>query len=100
MQSCQPTLRKAAILIASLDEPTARRLLEQMGPEQAARVRQAVEELDDIDPAEERRVIEEFCRVTPMVPKAAPAGIELDGSLAAKLSLPGRPDTYSALPSA
>ena len=94
MKQRQPTLRKAAILIASLDGRTARHLLEQMGPEQAQRVREAVEELDDIDPAEQAQVIEEFCRVSPLVPNDLHPGIELDSSLAAKLSLPAPPEMH------
>ena len=92
MKQRQPTLRKAAILIASLDDRTARQLLEQMGTEQAQRVRKAVDELDDIDPTEQSQVIEEFCRVSPLIPKDLHPGIELDGSLAAKLSLPTQPE--------
>lgn len=55
-------LRKAAVLVASLDRQTADRLLEQMPDEQAGRVRQWMVELDEIDPEEQRRVIDEFFR--------------------------------------
>ncbi|HZZ73864.1 MAG TPA: FliG C-terminal domain-containing protein [Pirellulales bacterium] len=88
MTTSKSTLRKAAILIASLDERTARRLLDQMGHAQADRVREAVDALGAIDPEEQRRVIEEFCRVSPAVANDAHPGLELSDSLAAKLALP------------
>lgn len=79
-------LRKAAILIASLDQRSADALLEQMPPEQAARIRSALMELDDtIDEQEQRTVLHEFLQN-----RAAPAGrlpgVELDPALQSKLS--------------
>ena len=56
------TLRKAAILISTLDERTADALLDQMGPEQAAKVRSAIMELDEIPTGEEQQVLAEFMR--------------------------------------
>ena len=57
-----PTLRKAAVLISALDDRTADALLEQMGPDQAAKVRSALVELDDIPAAEQQAVLAEFMR--------------------------------------
>lgn len=79
-------LRKAAILVASLDSRSADLLLDRMGERQARLVRDAVMELDEIDPAEQQRVIEEFFRVGPLVPGACPPGIELDGQLARRFA--------------
>jgi len=79
-------IRKAAILVSSLDEKSADRLLEQMGPEQAQRVRQAVFDLGEIDPAEQKRVIEEFFRRGPLIPQKQHAGVELDAGLADRMS--------------
>jgi flagellar motor switch protein FliG len=79
-----PTLRKAAILISSLDVRTADALLEQMGPVQAQRVRDAVMELGDVRAEEQERIIAEFVGGQPNLP-VADDGIELAGSLAAKL---------------
>jgi flagellar motor switch protein FliG len=84
-------LRKAAVLVSSLAAADADALLEQMGETQAARVRQLMVDLGDIDPAEQQQVLEEFFRVGPMQPKSEPAGIELDGRLARKLGLPQHP---------
>ena len=55
-------LRRAAILVASLDTSTADALLAQMPGEQADLVRRTIVELGDVDPAEERAVIDEFFR--------------------------------------
>jgi flagellar motor switch protein FliG len=82
------TLRKAAILVASLDHRSADALLDQMGPEQAARVRNAVMELGEISLAEQECVIEEFMRGGPAAARNQDTGIELDGALAAKFAMP------------
>jgi flagellar motor switch protein FliG len=84
-------LRKAAVLVSSLEAADADALLEQMGETQAAHVRQLMVDLGDIDPREQQQVLEEFFRIGPMLPKSEPAGIELDGRLARKLGLPQHP---------
>lgn len=81
-------LRKAAILLASLERAAAEAMLQQLHPEQARRLRQVMAGLDQIDPKERRRVIDEFFRVGVMVPRKQPPGIELDDRLARKLSVP------------
>jgi flagellar motor switch protein FliG len=53
-------LRKAAILVASLDTAAADAVLDQLTPEEARQVRQIVMQMDDIDQGEQRRVIDEF----------------------------------------
>jgi flagellar motor switch protein FliG len=55
-----PSLRKAAILLSALDTGAADQLLEQMGEQQAARVRNAVVDLSDVDPGEQEAVLAEF----------------------------------------
>src|SRR5947209_4130334 len=72
-------LRKAAILVASLDTAAADAVLDQLTPEQAGQVRELVVELDNIDEGEQRRVIEEFFKVDS--PRQS-NGVELDGRLA------------------
>ena len=69
-------MHKAAILVASLDAAAAGMLLDQLGPEQAERVRQAAAAMDEVEAEERQRVIDEFCRIGPMIPKACTAGIE------------------------
>lgn len=79
-------VRKAAILIASLDAEHAEGLLRQMSPAQAQTLRQAVDGLGEIDPREQGDVIEEFFRIGPLVPDEDPAGIELDAPLPASMA--------------
>ena len=55
-----PTLRKAAILISSLDARTGDALLEQIGEAQSQRVRDAVMELGDVPAEEQERILAEF----------------------------------------
>lgn len=78
MNSTTSPLRKAAILVASLDDATAALLLSQMPAEQARQIRIAAAELDDLDMLEQDAVIEEFFRIGPMLPEDQPAGIEGD----------------------
>jgi flagellar motor switch protein FliG len=87
----QTSIRKAAILVASLDSRTADLLLEQMGADQAHQVRRAILHLGDVDPSEQNEVIDEFCRIGPLVPSQHPPGIELDSELARKLAIPVQP---------
>jgi flagellar motor switch protein FliG len=83
-------IRKAAILLASLDEAAADVLLHQLPPKEAERVRQASMAMDYIDAEERIRVIDEFQRIGPMVPGPSPAGIDLDGPLARKYLSAGK----------
>ncbi len=78
-------LRKAAVLVASLDRTAADALLNQMSPEQSQRLRRALVELGPIDPAEQSEVIEDFFRIGPLVPEKFPAGVDLDSRLADEL---------------
>jgi flagellar motor switch protein FliG len=71
-------IRKAAILVASLDQEASDLLLDQLDPRSADLVRQATMDVDIIDVAERQRVIDEFRRIGPMIPDKCPPGIELD----------------------
>jgi flagellar motor switch protein FliG len=86
MTSSPRSLRKAAILVASLDAQHAAALLGQMSGGQAAAVRRAIESLGEIDPDEECEVIEEFFRIGPLLPDEDPSGIELDAPLPASMT--------------
>ncbi len=85
-------IRKAAVLVTSLDQLSADLLLDQLGDGQADLVRQAVMELDQIDDEERRRVIDEFRRIGPMVPSASPSGIELTDLPPKQTESPAPPD--------
>jgi flagellar motor switch protein FliG len=84
-------IRKAAVLVASLDQTAADTVLEQMSPEQAARVRQAMVDLGDIDPLEQQRVLDEFFHVGPAKSQKHLPGVEVDAGLAHKLAFSQRP---------
>lgn len=86
------TLRKAAILLASLDPHSSDGLLRQMDAAQAQELRQAVAGLGPIDPLERQRVIDEFVRNGGAVPqeRGADPGVELDASLREKIAEPPR----------
>jgi flagellar motor switch protein FliG len=60
MKPLSPSLRKAAVLISALDEATADALLAQMGPDEAAKVRRALVELNDIPGEEQQQVLADF----------------------------------------
>lgn len=88
----QTALRKAAILLASLDPHSSDGLLRQMDAAQAQELRQAVAGLGPIDPLERQRVIDEFVRNGGAVPqkRGADPGVELDASLQEKIAEPPR----------
>jgi flagellar motor switch protein FliG len=57
-----PTLRKAAVLISALDEQAAEAMLQQLTPDEAAKVRRALVDLDEIPAPEQQLVLTEFLR--------------------------------------
>ena len=97
-------IRKAAILISSLDTREADALLEQMGAEQAGRVRNAIMNLGEITPAEQKRVIADFLRGDIGKPpadrsdRAEDGGVEIDASLAERLDHEQAPATPNITP--
>src|SRR4051812_9110285 len=60
MSQLSPSLRKAAVLVATLDEDAAESLLRQMSAEDAAKVRSALVALDTIPSDEQQQVLAEF----------------------------------------
>jgi flagellar motor switch protein FliG len=83
-----PAIRKAAILVATLDQSTANQLLDKMPPAQALHVRNAVAELRDFEPDERDAVIREFMHTNGPPPAEAEGGVELDAELAQKIRSP------------
>ncbi len=57
-------IRRAAILVASLEEPLAEALLRDLPPLEAAKVFAELDRLESIDPEEQSDVLEEFRRAT------------------------------------
>jgi flagellar motor switch protein FliG len=77
----EPSLRKAAVLIASLDADTADLLLAQMPRDQAELVRREIVDLGEIDPSEQRAVLDDFVRFGPTSSDAGHAAINVDSPL-------------------
>src|SRR6185437_2498360 len=88
MSTREPSIRKAAVLIASLDADTADLLLGQMPEQTAEEVRREVLQLGELDPAEQKQVIDEFFRIGPMMPEQEPPGLELDDAMLNRLAQP------------
>lgn len=85
-------IRKAAILISTLDHRVADELLERMSDEQAALVREAAMEMDEIPEEEQKLVMQEFMGIDDTeasdasINKIDDEGIELDEELARKIA--------------
>jgi flagellar motor switch protein FliG len=88
MTTPEDNLRRAAILVLSLDDATAETVLDQLPEEDAARVRRLMVDLDAVDPEEERRTIDDFLRRR--ATSRQYSGVELDAGLARRLQA-GRP---------
>ena len=93
-------LKKAAILLASLDDETADELVAQMEPEQAARVRRQMMSLGEIDPEVQRQVVAEFRRGEAPPRDPYPSGIELDSGLAERIARADAAPLYGHAPTA
>jgi flagellar motor switch protein FliG len=86
-------LRKAAILVASLDRDAADIVMNQMTPLQARLVRRAMVELGSPDLVEQNDVIEDFFRTAPRVRKDDMEGMELSDGLIARVTQPSIHET-------
>ncbi len=80
-----PQLRKAAILVASLQPRQAADLLAQLSPDEAAVIRAAVTRLVSIDDSERNRIITEFVDAAP-TPSRDPAATNVRSFSAARLA--------------
>ncbi|MCH8924115.1 MAG: hypothetical protein IIA67_13325 [Planctomycetes bacterium] len=72
------SIRKAAVLVVSLRRATADKLLAQMPPRLAERIRDAVATLGHVEPAEQRAVIEEFQEIGPFSPRRSATDAQVD----------------------
>jgi flagellar motor switch protein FliG len=95
-----PSLRKAAVLVSVLDERSAEAILEAMRPDEAAKVRSALMELDDISASEQSSVLTEFMRqqgsLAPTAESSDDVSLELDAAVEAQA---GKIETASQRPS-
>jgi flagellar motor switch protein FliG len=78
MTTTNSTLRKAAVLIRSVDAETAATMLAQLTRDEAAALRAAIRALGPIDIEEEADVAAEFRRISPLVVQSAADGVELN----------------------
>jgi flagellar motor switch protein FliG len=85
MSKSTDNLRKAAILVATLDRPLADQVLARLAPEQAEQVRRAVAAVDSLPRAERDAALESFITASSTAPSAdvRETGVEIDGSLTA-----------------
>jgi flagellar motor switch protein FliG len=75
------SLRKVAILVASLDEAWSDRILSTLSPQQARSVRLQLDQLTDVDPDEQRRIVAEFRQSLAQPVEHSSTGVELEASL-------------------
>jgi flagellar motor switch protein FliG len=87
MTSMTTNLRKAAILMRSVDADTAATLLGQLAPEEARAIRAAIQSLGPIDAEEQADVAAEFRRVGPLIAEDPRRGVELNLSAAAEIGV-------------
>jgi flagellar motor switch protein FliG len=87
MNALSSNLRKAAVLIRSLDADSAASLLAQLSAEEARELRAAVQSLGPIDPEERADVLAEFRRAVPIAAKPAADGVEVAFTSQAKADL-------------
>jgi len=80
----QRRLREAAILVASLDDQLAERLVMSMPDADAAAVREALKQLGAIDPDERDEIVARFRQNTETQRPTQVDGVELDPSLLAR----------------
>src|SRR4051812_26916741 len=80
-------IRKAAVLLRSLDADTAALMLSQLSATEAAAIRAAIRNLGPLDQEEQADVAAEFRRVRPTVSENAASAVELSLSSAATRQL-------------
>jgi flagellar motor switch protein FliG len=83
------SLRKVAIVLSSLDSSTADALIEQMPSDRARQVREALVELEQLDPIEQESVVGEFLRQSYAAREAELQGVEIEAGLASRLESTG-----------
>jgi flagellar motor switch protein FliG len=88
MPTLTPTLRKAAVLIRSLDADTAAAVLSRLSPAEAKAVRLAIHSLGEIDDDERADVSAEFRRTGAVAQEDPRHGVELDLSSSFSSSTP------------
>jgi flagellar motor switch protein FliG len=98
MKKTDSNLRKAAILLRSLDSDTSAVMLAQLSPAEAASLRSAIRELGAVDAEEAADVVAEFRRTRPAVTASNKRGVELELSAPYDSRHSGFPATTAAEP--
>ena len=83
MTALTANLRKAAILVRSVDADTAAVLLAQLAPAEAKAVRAAIQSLGPVDPDERADVAAELRRAGPLATEDPRCGIDVEISSSA-----------------
>ena len=83
-------IRRAAILVASIDESLAEQMLDSLPPSEATKILAEYDRLGEIDPDEQRDVLAEFRRAGRRETEAASSGVEFTYS-APQQVLPAEP---------
>jgi flagellar motor switch protein FliG len=78
-----PQLRKAAVLLRTLDADTSAALLSQLSTDDANAIRSTLRELGPLDPEEQADVVAEFRRTAPLARESAGSGVEVEFTLQA-----------------
>lgn len=78
MGTTNSNLRKAAVLMRSLDAEITAALLAQLSPAEAAAIRGAMRDLGPVEPEEQADVFAEFRRVSPRTAEPDARGVELE----------------------
>jgi flagellar motor switch protein FliG len=78
MSMSASNLRKAAVLIRSLDSDTAATMLQRLTPDEAAAVRAAIGSITQVDSDEEADVVAEFRSARAIATESPVKGVELD----------------------
>src|SRR4029077_18258853 len=78
MNSTPTNLRKAAILIRSLDADTSAKLLAQLSPAEAKSLRIAIQSLGPVEADERDDVAAEFRRAGPVAAESPSEGVQIE----------------------
>jgi len=98
MSTSPETIRKAAIVIASLDDASADKLLESMPEEVASQIRWMSIELENVSDDERQTVLDEFLRNSGRPLPAADPGVEMEFTYEEPEHLPAAQPTATTPP--
>ena len=98
MPTLSKNFRKAAILVASLEDSLAKKLLDRLDPIQANKVRLAAERINDIRAEEREEAMREFTLNPAPTAKIKGTGVEIDSSLSALIERAFDDDGETNLP--